>query len=296
MHPLPACASGEWGPMKAQRHFNIIPEHKYKNAIIEAHDQLLELKFELPKTLKIHGKLHNNTLSDLDKLVKHDVQLSHSGNGQQLTISVQLPEEGQYGLDIYARDPEYQTEKRTMSHCCKYLINFNKKNVTATSMPQFQSLSSNQSIQSVSPGSTSIKKPITDSNQQQQIFIGPNTEILAELGMIPTSHLEPIIKLQEDHQVIDLQFKMSKAVDFSFDLKYSSTTSLSNSSYSQLRASENVKVKQYGYTISFTLSLPHQKYGQYLFTVYASDDTNKTKHLPAVYTYLIKYYLLSTNR
>jgi hypothetical protein len=114
--------------------------------------------------------------------------------------------------------------------------------------------------------------------------------------MVPISHVEPVIKLDDQNTQVDLQFKMSKAVDFSFDLKYSpvfssssSASTQASSSYTQLKASENVKVKQYGYTISFSVSLPLQKYGNYLFTVYASDDQNKTKHLPAVYTYLIKY-------
>ena len=114
--------------------------------------------------------------------------------------------------------------------------------------------------------------------------------------MVPISHVEPVIKLDDQNTQVDLQFKMSKAVDFSFDLKYSfvPTSSLSAptqalSNYVQLKASENVKVKQYGYTISFSVSLPPQKYGSYLFTVYASDDQNKTKHLPAVFTYLIKF-------
>ena len=124
MHPLPACASGEWGPMKAQRHFNIVPVG-YKNAIIEAQQQSVEIKFELPKVLKIHGKLHSNNQQDLDKLVKHEIS---AGSPARLTVFIQLPEEGQYGLDVYARDPEYQSEKRTMSHCCKYLINFSRKN------------------------------------------------------------------------------------------------------------------------------------------------------------------------
>ena len=108
--------------------------------------------------------------------------------------------------------------------------------------------------------------------------------------MIPHSHLEPIIKLDDVSQV-DVQFKMSKAVDFSFDLKYAphGQNSQSPASYLQMKAAENVKVKQYGYTISFSVSLPPQKYGSYLFTVYASDDQNKTKNLPAVFTYLIKY-------
>ena len=73
MHPLPACASGEWGPMKAQRHFGIVPLAAHKNAIVETSSSLVELKFKLPKMLKIHGKLHNNTLADLDKLIKHEI-------------------------------------------------------------------------------------------------------------------------------------------------------------------------------------------------------------------------------
>ena len=50
-----------------------------------------------------------------------------------ITFIIQLPNEGQYGLDIYARDPEYQTEKRTMSHCCKYIINYSKGSIPSPS-------------------------------------------------------------------------------------------------------------------------------------------------------------------
>ena len=250
--------------MKAQRHFNIIPLN-HRNAIVEANSSLVELKFELPKSLKIHGKLHNNNQNDLDKYVKHE---QSNTNSVVLTVFVTLPEEGQYGLDIYARDPEFQVEKRTMSHCCKYLINFHKKK---NGSPQNTIRDSNQSV------------------SQHQQLIGPNNEILTRLGMIPISHNEPIIKLDEVAQV-DLQFKMSKAVDFSFDMKYDPNGShLQSAVFVQLKASEIVKVKQYGYTISFSINLPVQKYGNYLFTVYASDDQNKTKNLPAVYTYLIQY-------
>jgi hypothetical protein len=106
---------------------------------------------------------------------------------------------------------------------------------------------------------------------------------------------------------IDIQFKMSRAVDFSFDLKYGDsvgdstqhphahsqqlkqTTTATAAVYHLLKSTDYIKVKQFGYTISFTLLLPTGKYGNYLFTVYASDDSNKTKNLPAVYTYLIEY-------
>ena len=126
MHPLPACASGEWGPMKALRHFAIVPL-THKQAIIEAQQAHLELKFQLPKSLKVHVKLHSNTIAaaDLDRCVRHE--MGASGEPLQLSVCMQLPDEAQYGLDIYARDPEQQVEKKTMSHCCKYLINFAKR-------------------------------------------------------------------------------------------------------------------------------------------------------------------------
>ncbi|CAF0923434.1 unnamed protein product [Brachionus calyciflorus] len=259
MHPLPACASGEWGPMKAQRHFNIIPIN-YKTAIIEAQNPTLEIRFELPKTLKIHGKLHNNNISDLDKLVKHEI---NPNNQLELIIYVQLPDDGQYGLDIYARDPEYQSEKRTMSHCCKYLINFNRKIISALS--------------SIDLGTS--------------LMLGPNADLLSQLGMSPMSHTEPVVIL-DDVPMVDIQFKMSKAVDFSFDLKYCLINGINHqnvSNYTQIKSSDIVKVKQYGYTINFSFSLPINKYGNYLFTVYASDDQLRVKNLPAVFTYLLRY-------
>ncbi len=61
----------------------------------------------------------------LDKYVKYE----YNEHDFVITFIIQLPNEGQYGLDIYARDPEYQTERRTMSHCCKYIINYSKASI-----------------------------------------------------------------------------------------------------------------------------------------------------------------------
>jgi hypothetical protein len=164
MHPLPACASGEWGPMKAQRHFNIMPL-THKTAIIEAQQPTLELRFELPKLLKIYGKLHNNVIGDLDRYVRHEItSLDDADDTYLLVVNVTLPEDGQYGLDIYARDPDYQTEKRTMSHCCKYLINYNKA-----------------SNKNDSPMATSSASSSPRDNSMQ---IGQNSEVITRLGKL----------------------------------------------------------------------------------------------------------------
>jgi hypothetical protein len=234
MHPLPACASGEWGPMKAERHFNIIPQ-TYKSAIVEAsHSQTIELVFDLPKVLKIHGKLHNNTTTEsLDKFVKHEI-VNHVNMSQpQVILYVTLPEEGQYGLDIYARDPEYQSEKRTMSHCCKYLINCNKKSIqspmnsiankslvlkkqNSQTSPllvnpiQSSTLSSSPSSQMITicqaPSSSSSSSLVQNlnSNEISQQLIGPNTEMLNRLGMIPINYIKPIIKFTDELSFVSI--------------------------------------------------------------------------------------------
>jgi hypothetical protein len=125
--------------------------------------------------------------------------------------------------------------------------------------------------------------------------------------MSPITHTDSLIKVSD--QQLDIQFKMSKAVDFSFDLKYDLNGVVqhqpkknliafrsSASSLHQLKASDYIKVKQHGFKISFMISLPTMKFGYYLFTIYATDESdndnsgkNKSKNLPPVFTYLIKY-------
>ncbi len=99
------------------------------------------IKFRSPKQLKFHGKLNSNqyleqnstsnssTSNALDKYVTYE----YDEHDFIITFIVQLPNEGQYGIDLYARDPEYQAEKRTMSHCCKYIINYSKSSTGETS-------------------------------------------------------------------------------------------------------------------------------------------------------------------
>ena len=62
----------------------------------------------------------------LDKYIKYEF----NEHDFIITFKIQLPSEGQYGLDIYACNPEYQAEKRTMSHCCKYIMNYSKASVS----------------------------------------------------------------------------------------------------------------------------------------------------------------------
>jgi hypothetical protein len=110
-------------------------------AIFEVNRMPIQIRFRCPKLLKFHGKLNSNhypfnankdghvlgnmTSDALDKCLKHE----YDEENFIVKFIVQLPSEGQYGIDIYARDPDYQTEKRTMSHCCKYILNCTESSV-----------------------------------------------------------------------------------------------------------------------------------------------------------------------
>lgn len=125
MHPLPNCAAGEWGPKKAMRHFgiaSILSEgaagEGEKVGIIMAEDSF-KLRFQLPRPLQFLAKLRMNQVEE--KVLDRFVHLTEEDD-DQLTISVTLPQQGQYGLDIYAK-PKTATETSTLSHACKYLVN-----------------------------------------------------------------------------------------------------------------------------------------------------------------------------
>lgn len=75
----------------------------------------------------------------LDKYVKYE----YDEYDFIISFLVHLPHDGQYGIDLYARDPEYQTEKRTMSHCCKYIINYSKPPTVDAPVPASANSTSN---------------------------------------------------------------------------------------------------------------------------------------------------------
>lgn len=144
MIPLPDCASGEFGPMKATRLFGIIPlTHEaslisVKPSPIDGSHQL-EIQFRMARPLvDFMATLHKNGYDErqLSRLCKIYIE------GDIITISMKFFEEGQYGLDIYTRDRVVleraaqsaegsskaqkmaaSKQKQLLTHCCKYLIN-----------------------------------------------------------------------------------------------------------------------------------------------------------------------------
>lgn len=149
MIPLPDCASGEYGPMKATRLFGIIPLTHESGLISVLNDKrFLEIQFRMTRPLSdFMGSLHKNGYDErqLSKAIKIFI------DGDIVIVKIKFFEDGQYGLDIYTR---YQTisspnnnnnnqisepktnqhetygdpKRHLLTHCCKYLINVRTQN------------------------------------------------------------------------------------------------------------------------------------------------------------------------
>lgn len=129
--PLPDCAPGEWGPTKGVKLIGLLPLSHMYAVINAAPDANVNLKEEKPLTLNMEFemtrpmldfliRLHKNGESPYDKGVaigKRDARYRIRDNN--LLVDVKVPQDGQYGLDIFARE----TWEEKMVHCCKYLIN-----------------------------------------------------------------------------------------------------------------------------------------------------------------------------
>ena len=135
MVPLPDCASGEWGPMKATRLFGLIPL-THSEALIFCTGPSIEIQFRMSRSLTdFMSSFHKNGV-DEKKLIKY---VSTKVEDDIVTFICKFPEDGQYGLDIYTRELNSENvysqngkhEKHLLTHCCKYLINVNNKKLRA---------------------------------------------------------------------------------------------------------------------------------------------------------------------
>ncbi|KAF7640349.1 LIM zinc-binding domain-containing protein [Meloidogyne graminicola] len=121
MVPLPECASGEWGPFKATRLFGLIPL-THEDPIINC-GQYCDIRFRMMRPLnEFVASLHKNGVES--KRLQRCVQCNTICDNE-LLISLEFPDEGQYGLELYTRDSNQKilNGKQLFTHCCKYLIN-----------------------------------------------------------------------------------------------------------------------------------------------------------------------------
>lgn len=124
--PLPDCVPGEWGPTKAWKLFGLKATSHPGPVIYAAPESSVDLQEDKPLTLNIEFEMTNPVLDFIVKLYKNKVKTESMAKsakyrirGQYVMFDIKVPQDGQYGLDIYTRENWDQK----MLHCCKYLVN-----------------------------------------------------------------------------------------------------------------------------------------------------------------------------
>ena len=259
MHPLPECAQGEWGPMKAQRNFRIFsPTHS--DGMITTNDGVT-IQLEYPKSsFMFFCKLRANDLddNDLKNFVAWEVQ------DGVLTVTVIGPRTGQYGLDVYTKVNQYQD---AWKHVCKYLLNFSA---------QFDRLSE-QNRQSIEPSSMGSQLTV----QNGPLVLGPTIHF-NDFSLKCLSHRESSITADKNGTVsIELSYKSP------ITLYYQLTDDQLQDYSPTVKVTENVKKSR----LLCTAKLPQA--GTYILSLNAQWKQIADKKIDSlpIYNFLIQYRL-----
>ena len=114
VNPFPPCIYTNWGPSENALKYSLVPLHD--GAVIYTEDGKAEIRLELSKDLNFLTKLKSNHVDEhvLLRYVMHRIV------GDKAVFSVTPPSVGEYGLEIYCRDPV--TDGNTLYNACQYLI------------------------------------------------------------------------------------------------------------------------------------------------------------------------------
>ena len=123
--PLPKCHHIEWGPRRGEHLFGFKAVTHLDGVVGVDND--LEMNFKLPTKLCFVCQLHKDGVEDstLEKFVNFTV------SDDVLTVKVNPPQSGQYGLEIYVQK-EDEAENNSYAYACKYLLNVARQNETTT--------------------------------------------------------------------------------------------------------------------------------------------------------------------
>lgn len=260
MQPLPNCASGEWGPKKALRHFGIeqiYPDNMdshtaeyLKGGLLDVYDRT-EIHLNVPRPLTFVAKLRMNNVEDSIL----EPYLTTVNDHDKISIFVTLPKAGQYGIDLYARAKD-SPETAPISHVCKYLLNCSGVKVQRN-LPH-------------------IATPV--SQDKKENMWGP-TQHFHDFKLQTVSHHEPKISARG---LNPLTIKMSAAenLDFSCHMVREPKIECENSVLIH-RDSEPGCVK-------FVVQMP--EYGNYMLCIYAKEHESQENTYFNVYNYMVKYF------
>lgn len=167
---FPPCVHTSWGPGDSIAKYNLVPLQK--GAIFSTVHGLAEVRFQMPKALRFTAKLKSN---DHDEKSLAGYVLNRIV-GDVAVFTVNAPARGEYGLEIYANDPD--VDGNSLYHAFQYLIICD------------ESVGAVEPLPGLPPG-----------------FLGP-LPAFSQFGIVAASHVDPYI--QTDSGEIQIAISMSQ--------------------------------------------------------------------------------------
>lgn len=168
--PFPPCVHTSWGPGDSASKYSLMALQK--GAIFSTVNGLAEVRFRLPKELRFTAKLKSNEKDDkaLAGYIMHRVV------GDMAIFTITSPCKGEFGLEIYANDPE--ADGNSLFHAYQYLIIC-----------------------------TELKGPVEPLPMLPPGYLGPQPSF-KKLGLAATSHDDPYV--QTDSGELQVSFRMTQ--------------------------------------------------------------------------------------
>lgn len=108
---LPENIRQDWGPGKDLADAGLLPV-SHQDAVIEAEEGVVELRFQTTKPVEIRHTLHS------DNKTKEDLQgnVIHYRDNDEVVMKIQLPEDGDYALNLFSKSEGH------VKSLCSYLV------------------------------------------------------------------------------------------------------------------------------------------------------------------------------
>jgi len=118
---FPGCSDASWGPDTFVNQFGLTPTNK--GAILLAPNGHAEVSFDRRGDVRVYARLIKDGVED--STLKHAVTVKNEGD--KTTVIVNLPAEGEYGLEVFANEPKKDGDMFT--HVCQYLCAYTNKDI-----------------------------------------------------------------------------------------------------------------------------------------------------------------------
>lgn len=152
--PVPACSDSNWGPSVPVDQLGLVPSHH--DPVITTDNGKVKVDFKKTRPAHLLCKLRQQGRppNELDNLV------TDKEDGDKITVTANLPEPGEYGLEIYGNDPSKDGD--TYTHICQYFVHYAQPDQQAAAF-------------------------YSDSPERRQIFARPNASVNVDGSYAPGS-------------------------------------------------------------------------------------------------------------